>query len=139
MAESEARYNGSEPTALALADDGRSLYVALDGAATVGRFDTVSSLKTAEFPLGSDPFSGPFYARTIPVAPGAPDTILVARYNKQFIPSGEGVAVYDFGVARPTATSTFPPLTSVAFGATATTAFAYDGETGPNSPWTPME
>src|SRR6185295_19560985 len=56
---------GSEPTKLALADDGHTLYVGLNGASAVRRFDTTTQTPGLQFALGTspaNPISDGFYS-----------------------------------------------------------------------------
>ena len=53
---------GSEPATLALSDDGKYLYVALNGAAAIRRIDMTTLTPDLQFALGSDSFSGAFHA-----------------------------------------------------------------------------
>jgi len=99
---------GSEPTIMDISDNGQYIYVGFTGSATVRRFNVNSQTADIQFPLGSNSFSGPFYAYDIAVMPGNPNTIAVSR-----IVNGStgfyGVAIYDSGVPRPTTTiSTYP-------------------------------
>ena len=95
---------GSEPGKLALADDGRTLYVGLDGAAAVRRFDVVTQTAGIQFQLGEDFSDGPLYVKDMAVAPGDPDLLAVSRKVFNTSPDFKGVAVYDNGVRRPVAT-----------------------------------
>jgi hypothetical protein len=88
---------GSEPGQLALADDGRTLYVGLDGAGAVRRFDTETQAPGPQFSLGTTGNGQPFVAADIEVMPGSPQTVAVA---KQRLDTHQ-VAVYDDGVQRP--------------------------------------
>src|SRR6185369_8533550 len=91
---------GSEPNKLAISDDGHSMYVSLDGAAAVRRFDAQTHVPGLQFTLGQDPlFGGRFFAGELAVAPANPDVLAIAR-SRGFGPSGSGVAVFDNGVAR---------------------------------------
>ena len=82
---------GSEPNKLALSDDGHSMYVSLDGAAAVRRFDAQTNTPGLQFTLGQDPlFGGRFFAGELAVAPANPDVLAVAR-SRGFGPSGSGV------------------------------------------------
>ncbi|MBD0373555.1 MAG: hypothetical protein ICV60_22165, partial [Pyrinomonadaceae bacterium] len=87
---------GSEPTKLALAGDGHSLYAALDGAAAVRRFDIATQTPGLQFSLGSSQSGIPLVADDLAVLPDNPDAVAVSRRN-----SGYNVAVYDNGVQRP--------------------------------------
>ncbi|MDT5063129.1 MAG: hypothetical protein QOH63_3588, partial [Acidobacteriota bacterium] len=89
---------GSEPNKLALSDDGQTLYVGLDGAGSVRRFDVASQTAGLQFYLGNDNFNGPYSPASLAVMPGSPGTVAVAKNNG-------GTAIYDDGVQRPQASS----------------------------------
>ena len=89
---------GSEPGKLALANDNRTLYVSLEGAHAVRRFDTQTQTALAQFDVGYDPVNGPFYAREIAVAPDNPDIVAIMR---QQFSSSRGLAIYNNGVQLP--------------------------------------
>jgi len=91
---------GSEPTQLAQADDGETLYVGLDGAASIRRYNMVAHTPGAQFPVGRDNFFGPYSFSDIAVAPGNPFVIAVARQHRQISPPEAGVAIFDHGVQR---------------------------------------
>jgi hypothetical protein len=95
---------GSEPTKLALADDGHSLYVGLNGENAVRRFDTVTQTAGLQFSLGTspaNPISDGFYsAADLAVMPGSSNTVAVSRITSSFNPS-TSLSVYDDGIKRP--------------------------------------
>ena len=70
---------GSEPTQLALSDDGQYLYVGLAGTGAVQRINLVEQRPDRHIPLGHHPGAGQYYPIDLAVAPGRPDTIAVAR------------------------------------------------------------
>ena len=96
---------GSEPNRLALSDDSQTLYVCLDGAFGVRRFDMTSQTPGLQFPIGVDSFNGVLVGRDIAVLPGSPETVAVARTNLVSSPSSDGVAIYDNGVKRTKSTT----------------------------------
>ncbi|HET7733928.1 MAG TPA: T9SS type A sorting domain-containing protein [Paludibacter sp.] len=99
---------GSEPTIMDISDDGQYIYVGFSGSSTVRRFNVNTQTADIQFPLGSDNFSGPFYAYDIAVMPGNPNTIAVSRIVNNST-GFYGVAIYDSGTPRPTTTiSTYP-------------------------------
>ncbi len=114
---------GSEPNKLALATDNRSLYVALDGAFAVRRFDTQTQTALPQFDVGYDPADGPFYAKEIAVSPDNPDTVAVVRQQFNFIRS---LAIYNNGVQLPNVVN---ELSVIAFSNTGSTLY---GSTGSN-------
>jgi len=91
---------GSEPGKLAISDDGSSIYVSLDGANAVRRFDVVSRTPGLQFSLGNDMFGGPTRVEDLAVAPGQPNTLAVARQRTNGTPKHAGVVVYDNGIPR---------------------------------------
>ena len=95
---------GSEPSVLALSDNGQYIYAGFSGASLVRRFDVGTQTAGLQFSLGSDPFLGAFYAEDIEVMPGQPQTIAVSRRNVGFSPRHEGVAIYDNNIMRPNTT-----------------------------------
>ena len=84
---------GSEPKRLALADDGSTLYVALDGAASVRKLDLTSGVADPPFYLGNNS-NGPNTARDIDVMPGSSSIVAVSR-------SGGGISIFENGIVRP--------------------------------------
>lgn len=95
---------GSEPNKLARSNNGQFLYVGLDGAAAVRRFDIASQTAGLQFPVGLGTFEGPFFVEDIEVSPGEPTVVAISRKIAPFSPSHEGVAIYDNGVQRTTTT-----------------------------------
>lgn len=95
---------GSEPTVLAISDNGQYIYSGFSGTSTVRRFDVASQTAGIQFSLGSDSSSGSYYVEDIEVMPGQPTTIAISRKNNGFSPRHEGVVIYDNNVMRPTTT-----------------------------------
>ena len=75
-------FMGSEPTVMAISDDGQFIYTGFSGASTVRKFVVSTQEADIQFSLGSDNFSGPFYAYDICVMPSNPNTIAVSRIVK---------------------------------------------------------
>src|SRR5437879_4588216 len=121
--------SGSEPGKLALSEDGRYLYVALDGAAAVRRLDLVMGKADLLFSLGKGAFSGPFFVDDMKVLPGSPQSVAVARKNLMFTPGHAGVAIYDNGVPRPEVTTELIGNNVITFGSTAARLYGLDTET----------
>src|SRR5262249_40994196 len=95
---------GSEPNKLALSDDGKYLYVGLDGVAGVRRLNLATRAPDPIFQLGSDPFFGLYYPEDMEVRPGRPDEVAVSLKRLGFSPRHGGVALYVNGVKRPNMT-----------------------------------
>jgi hypothetical protein len=92
---------GSEPNKLALSDDGHSLYVTLDGAFAIRRFDALTNTPGLQFSVGEDSVRGRYIVNDLAVAPANPGTIAVARAFNLVSPPQAGVAIFDNGVQRP--------------------------------------
>lgn len=91
---------GSEPTHLAPSDDGQTLYVGLNGAGAIRRYNIISHTAGQQFSIGRDNFFGPYSFSDIAVSPGNPSVVAVARQHTGVSPSQAGVAVFDEGVQR---------------------------------------
>lgn len=120
---------GSEPNKLALADDGKTLWVALDGAAAIKRFDLTTQTASEAFSLGEDPFDGPYYVEEMEVMPGSPDTVAISRRVPNLTPRHKGVAIYDQGVMRPHATQDHTGSNTITFGDAPDVMYGYNNET----------
>lgn len=88
-------FMGSEPTVLAISDNGQYIYSGFNGASIVRRFDVASQTAGLQFSLGADISTGALFAEDIEVMPGHPTTIAISRKNSGFSPRHEGVAIYD--------------------------------------------
>ena len=75
---------GSEPTKLALSDNGQYLYTALDGAGAVRRLDLTTKTAGAQFSLDINAPFGQLYARDIAVMPGNPKTIAISLFQRSW-------------------------------------------------------
>jgi hypothetical protein len=117
---------GSEPGRLAMADDGHTLYAALDGAAAVRRFDVVTQTAGQQFSLGNVPFDGPRYVNDLDVQPGNPNVVAVGRKSSDPTSTSGDVAVYENGVQRPNTTAA-RTRSFIEFGSTPDTLYAYSG------------
>lgn len=131
---------GTEPTKLAVSDDGQFLYVALNGTAgSIKRLNIPTLTPESEFLLGTDP-SAPappaapgspppspysFYAQNIAVQPGHPLVIAVAMKS---VTNYGTVGIFDNGVRR---TQTSPAYTtsieSIAFSSDPGILYGTDG------------
>src|SRR4029078_3439193 len=93
-------FNGSEPSKMAISDNGQYIYVSLDGSGTVRRFNVQSQTLGIQLPLGNSSFSGPFVPRDLAVQPGSPGTVAVQRSTLD--QSNQGIAIFDEDVQRST-------------------------------------
>ncbi|HEY0170384.1 MAG TPA: Calx-beta domain-containing protein [Pyrinomonadaceae bacterium] len=96
---------GSEPSRMAFSDDGLTMYVALEGARAIRRFDVATGTPGAQYTVARPATCSSPVPRYLAVMPGQPQTVAVTR-------SCGGTVVLDDGVARPqeaTATLTGQP------------------------------
>jgi DNA-binding beta-propeller fold protein YncE len=115
---------GSDPGKMAVTDDGKFVYVVLEGAGAVRRFDIQTQSAGPQFSLGNDSFDGPFFARSLSVAPGNSGTFAVFRLAKAGGFSGN-VAVFDDGVQRAATFRLAENAAAVAFGTSASKLYSY--------------
>lgn len=97
-------FMGSEPSVLAISDNGQYIYSGFSSTSTVRRFNIASQTAGIQYSLGSDTWSGSYYVEDIEVMPGHPETIAVSRRNVGYSPRHEGVAIYDGNIMRPVTT-----------------------------------
>jgi hypothetical protein len=94
---------GNGPNQLAISDDGQFLYVGLDGDKKVAQVAVATGVVNFTVGLGNDPdFNNPMIADAIRVLPGQAHSWAVTLCGVGFIACGEGVAVFDDAVQRPT-------------------------------------
>lgn len=95
---------GNGPNQLAVSGDGTLLYVGLDGDGKVAQISLPAGTVNFSVGLGVDPsFGKPQVADAIRVLPGAPHSWVLTLCATAFVPCGEGVAVFDDSVERPSA------------------------------------
>ena len=84
---------GSEPNAMAVSDDGKTLWVALNGTFAIRKVDLVSGVAGAQYSIASLGYSYLSSAATaILVLPGTTDSVAVTN--------GYGLGIFDSGVLR---------------------------------------
>src|SRR5205823_1106452 len=88
------------PGRLAISDDGRYLYVALDEAGAVRRLDLPAMTPGLQFSLGGSA-GRPDGAEDMAVMPSHPESLAVARAQGGM---DAGIAIYDNGMPRPVST-----------------------------------
>lgn len=88
---------GSQPTKMALSDDGKVLYVILAGAASVARFDNTAKQLAYTFKPTFTNFGASSAFRDLAVQPGSEDTIALD------LGYGSGLTLVDFTPASSTA------------------------------------
>ena len=114
---------GSEPGKMAISDDQQYLYVALDGAGSVRRFDLATREPGPQFYTG-----GPFRVNALEVLPGKPESFAVAQYRLNTAPAFESLAIYDNGARRNKIVTGFGGPGAIAFGASADEFYGNDLE-----------
>jgi hypothetical protein len=120
-------FMGSEPTVLAISDNGQYIYAGFTASSTVRRFDVATQEAGLQFTLGTDDSSGAFYVEDMEVVPGQPTAIAVSRRNQGISPKHEGVAIYDDGVVRPTTTPDHTGSNQIEF-TSSTSMIGYNNE-----------
>src|SRR5262245_7603411 len=120
---------GSEPNKLALTDDGKYLYVGLDGVAGVRRFNLATRAPDPIFQLGSDPFFGLYYPEDMEARPGRPDEVAVSLKRLGVSPRHGGVALYVNGVKRPNMTQDHTGSNVIEFCSSTASLYGYNNET----------
>jgi len=118
---------GSEPGKLAISDNSQYLYVGLDGASAVRRFDIATQTAGLQFSLGSDPTFGSFNVGEMNVLPGSPESVVISR-KKGWSPSYGGVVIYDNEVMRTSTLSLYTPISVIEYSASASRLYGYDNE-----------
>lgn len=119
---------GSEPTVLAISDNGEYIYSGFSGSSTVRRFNVTTQTAEIQFSLGSSSSTGSYYVEDIEVMPGQPKTIAISRKNNGYSPRHEGVAIYDGDVLRPTATPSHTGSNRIEF-TSSNSLIGYNNET----------
>ncbi|HEX8283950.1 MAG TPA: Calx-beta domain-containing protein [Pyrinomonadaceae bacterium] len=85
---------GSDPSRMAFSDDGLTMYVVLEGANAVRRFDVAAGTPGAQYSITRADSCANGSASYVAVMPGRPQTVAVTR-------SCGGTVVLDDGVPRP--------------------------------------
>ncbi|TAK27046.1 MAG: hypothetical protein EPO40_18910 [Myxococcaceae bacterium] len=112
-----ALFVGSEPDPLSISEDGRLLYVGLNGSATVRAIDLRTGVAEPPFFVGNAGAAGEsLYAFDIAALPDAPTAVAVVRATvaASYV---RGVAIFDNGAMRPVTTPpSFSITDAIAFG-----------------------
>jgi uncharacterized repeat protein (TIGR01451 family) len=95
---------GSEPNQLAIATDGKTLFVGLDGAGAVRQVDLPERTAGVQFSLGSvgGIYEPPATAQALAALPGSSTSVAVSSNNASI--TGGGIRIFDNGVPRANAT-----------------------------------
>ena len=131
---------GSEPNRLALSDDGRYLYVALEGESGIRRYDIGRGVVDAEIALVAGANTGPCFATDLAVVPGQAEMIAVAQGCKSGGAATSSVFAYAGTTPLPAAATTGQASGAIAFCGDSPTLYSYAGtqtmrvEAGASSP-----
>jgi hypothetical protein len=120
---------GSEPNALAIAADGASIYVGLDGSGEVVRLALPGFAELGRVRLPSTPFYGQFTAETLAASPVAADVFAVALARPGVSPRHGGVALVRAMQLQPRQTQDHTGSNLVVFGADGLSVYGYNNET----------
>jgi hypothetical protein len=113
---------GTNPSRLAISDDGQYLYVGVDGFNTIERVNLYTNQVDLNIPLGEETWGG-FIAEDLKVFPGAPHSIAVVMADPNVDPEERGIMIYDDGKARGTLGATKDFISSIVFGADSSTLY----------------
>ncbi len=120
---------GSEPFQLALAADGKSLYVALKSSGEIVRLSlpAMQSLGKVRLPSGNGG-SGQYIAESIAASPTEPGVLAVALRNTQYSPRHQGVVLLRDMVLQPRQAGAFLGSNLITFNAAGTQLVGTDIE-----------
>lgn len=121
-------FAGSEPNKLAMTNDGRYLYVGVDGAASVKRFVLATLTSDISISLGSDN-NGPYTAEDIAPIPGRPNIVAISRRNSCCSPRHEAVVLFDNGIQLPNVTPRTSETNEIEAGDDGVSLYGYNNET----------
>jgi DNA-binding beta-propeller fold protein YncE len=119
---------GSEPNRMAISDDSRYIYVGLDGAGAVRRFDVPTLSADIQFSLGVGSF-GPRLAEDIAVQPNDHDVVAVSLKRLGVSPRHDGVAAYRNGIQFGDMTQDHTGSNVIEFSDSPSILYGYNNET----------
>jgi len=93
---------GSEPTKMAVSDNGQFIYALLNGSASIRRFEIATQTAGLQFSLGHDSSGSPLSPVDLAVQPFNPNTLAILRQG-----GSSGIGIYDDGVPRNTTVNAF--------------------------------
>lgn len=117
---------GSEPTRLAISDDGQFLYVGLDGEGAVRRVILSTFTADIKFSLGTAQVGcGVNRAFDLEVLPETPQSVAISITPTLCSPAFK-VAIYDNGVQRSNTTDVFTRISVITFSQSPSTLYGYN-------------
>lgn len=114
---------GSEPSKLALSDDSQFIYVGLNGAGAVRRFNVPTQTADIQISLAQPP-EAPRFPEDLAVVPGNPRAVAVST-NRPGSPRHAGLFLFEDGVRRPDVAS---QGNTIEFGDDPGRLYAYNNE-----------
>ena len=120
---------GSDPSSLAIAQDGSALYVGLDGAGVVVKLSLPGMSELSRVQLPADGFFGQTYADRIAVSPIDPDVVATSLRYRGVSPSHGGVVLMRNEVLQPRQTQGHTGSNLIAFDANGQFLYGYNNET----------
>lgn len=124
-----SQFAGSDPTVLAVSDDGQYLYAGLQGSASIRRFRLPDLEPDLTIPLAADVDGGPSFAVDLAVVPGSPRSVVAALSVDSLLPDVSSTVVFDDAVPRPQTLGQLDCSCSTLQLASATQLFAANNET----------
>ncbi len=112
---------GSEPNHITVTDDGKYLWVGLDGASAVRRVDLTAGTAGLQFSIGGNNtgwYANPATVQAIAALPGSDSAVVVGTNGAGFSGTSNTIVIYDSGVARGTTVTNFVPAALQVNGAT---------------------
>jgi hypothetical protein len=119
---------GSDPSVIAVSDDGTRAYVGLLGSPVISEIDLVTFNVTRTIALGVAGFFGPRYAEDIETQPGSAEVIAVSMQYQDTTPRHAGVAIIDHGVMRPNLTPGHTGSDRITWSDDPNVIYGYDNE-----------
>lgn len=114
---------GSEPNPLAITENRKYLYVGLDGASKVKKFNIKTHTSELTFSLGYHWAFGTFRANNISCKPGSDTDVAIARVSGG---NAMGVAIYSNGVKYSDTISYYPQTPDVVHFNTSSRLYGYE-------------
>lgn len=119
---------GSNPGALAIAADGASLYVAVNGSGELVRLALPGMGELSRTRLPTSPVYGQLGAQNLAASPTEPGTVAIALSRANVSPVHGGVALWRDGVLLPRQTQEHTGSNLIVFGADGRSVFGFNNE-----------
>lgn len=120
---------GSEPGVMALAADGASLYVALDGSSELLRLALPGLAEIGRMRLPADSSFGPYVAQSLAASPVDPAVVALSLAYTGLSPSHAGVLLVRHLQAQPLRTASHTGSNAIVFGADGQWLYGFNNET----------